>query len=47
VITTSGVAAVRLSSPDGPARSLEDVPASLRAVLACCCRPSRPGPETP
>jgi hypothetical protein len=46
VITASGVAAVRLSFPDGPVSSLDEVPASLQAVLACRCRPSsRPGPE--
>jgi hypothetical protein len=45
VISANGVAAVRLSFPDGPVSSLEDVPASLRAVLACRCRPSQPGPE--
>jgi hypothetical protein len=46
VISPNGVAAVRLSFPDGAVSSLEDVPASLRAVLACRCRPSsRPGPE--
>ena len=43
VITGNGVATVRLSFPDGPVRSLEDVPASLRAVLACRCGPSRAG----
>jgi hypothetical protein len=45
VISANGVAAVRLSFPDGPVSSLEDVPASLRAVLACRCRPAQPGPE--
>jgi hypothetical protein len=44
VISANGVAAVRLSFPAGPVSSLEDVPASLRAVLACRCRPSQPGP---
>jgi len=43
VISPHGVAAVRLSFPDGPVGSLEEVPASLRAVLACRCRPV--GPE--
>jgi hypothetical protein len=38
VITTAGVASVRLSFPDGPVESLDDVPASLQAVLACRCR---------
>jgi hypothetical protein len=42
VISPSGVAAVRLSFPDGPVGSLAEVPASLRAVLACRCRPVRP-----
>jgi hypothetical protein len=42
VISPHGVAAVRLSFPDGPVGSLEQVPASLRAVLACRCRPVRP-----
>ena len=41
VIDPQGVAAVRLSFPDGPVTSLEEVPASLRAVLACRCRPAR------
>jgi hypothetical protein len=45
VISPGGVAAVRLSFPDGPVGSLEEVPASLRAVLACRCRPVRPEPE--
>jgi hypothetical protein len=44
VISPDGVAAVRLSFPDGPVRSLDEVPASLRAVLACRCRPVRPEP---
>jgi len=39
VISPAGVAAVRLSFPDGPVRSLDEVPASLQAVLACRCRP--------
>src|ERR1700760_2767010 len=41
VIDPQGVAAVRLSSPDAPVTSLEEVPASLRPVLACRCRPVR------
>jgi hypothetical protein len=45
VISPHGVAAVRLSFPDGPVGSLEEVPASLRAVLACRCRPARPESE--
>lgn len=40
VITTAGVAAVRLAFPDGPVTSLDEVPASLQAVLACRCRPT-------
>jgi hypothetical protein len=44
VISPNGVAAVRLSFPDGPVGSLDEVPASLRAVLACRCRPVRPEP---
>jgi hypothetical protein len=43
VITASGVAAVRLSFPDGPVSSLDEVPASLQAVLACRCRAQRHG----
>lgn len=44
VITTTGVAAVRLAFPDGPVTSLDEVPASLQAVLACRCRPTtQPG----
>jgi hypothetical protein len=38
VLTTAGVAAIRLSFPDGPVTSLDEVPASLQAVLACRCR---------
>ena len=45
VINPNGVATVRLSFPDGPVGSLEQVPASLRAVLACRCRPARAEPE--
>ncbi|HEY2522545.1 MAG TPA: hypothetical protein VGJ19_20715 [Streptosporangiaceae bacterium] len=45
VISSHGVAAVRLSFPDGPVGSLEEVPASLRAVLACRCWPARPESE--
>jgi hypothetical protein len=44
VISPNGVAAIRLSFPDGPVGSLEEVPASLRAVLACRCRSTRPEP---
>jgi hypothetical protein len=42
VITPSGVAAVRLSFPDGPVSSLDEVPASLQAVLACRCQATHP-----
>jgi hypothetical protein len=38
VITPAGVAAVRLSFPGGPVTSLDEVPSSLQAVLACRCR---------
>jgi len=37
VFTTDGVAAVRLSFPDGPVSSLKEVPASLRTTLTCRC----------
>jgi hypothetical protein len=37
VLTTDGIAAVRLSFPDGPVGSLGDVPVSLRAALTCRC----------
>jgi hypothetical protein len=39
VLTPGGVAAVRLSFPDGPVTSLQDVPASIRTALTCRCRP--------
>ncbi|HEY6494275.1 MAG TPA: DUF2470 domain-containing protein [Trebonia sp.] len=38
VLTTDGVAAVRLSFPEGPVSSLDDVPMSLRATLTCRCQ---------
>ena len=38
VLTTDGIAEVRLSFPDGPVGSLDDVPASLRAALTCRCQ---------
>jgi hypothetical protein len=38
VLTTDGVAAVRLSFPDGPVSSLDDVPVSLRTALTCRCQ---------
>ncbi|MGH3253431.1 MAG: hypothetical protein ACRDOI_45430 [Trebonia sp.] len=37
VLATDGVAAVRLSFPDGPVSSINDVPVSLRAALTCRC----------
>jgi hypothetical protein len=42
VFTADGLAAVRLSFPDGPVSSLSDVPVSLRAALTCRCR-AEPG----
>ena len=42
VFTADGIAAVRLSFPDGPVASLNDVPVSLRAALTCHCR-AEPG----
>jgi hypothetical protein len=44
VLTTDGIATVRLSFPDGPVSSLGDVPASVRAALTCRCQ-ARPGHE--
>ena len=38
VLSTDGVAAARLSFPDGPVSSLDDVPVSLRAALTCHCK---------
>jgi hypothetical protein len=50
VLTTDGVAAVRLGFPDGPVTSLRDVPASIRTALTCRCESARhprlPGRET-
>jgi hypothetical protein len=40
VLTPDGTVAVRLSFPDGPVSSLEEVPASIRTVLTCRCRSS-------
>lgn len=37
-LTPSGVAAVRLSFPDGPVTSLGGVPASIRTALTCRCQ---------
>jgi hypothetical protein len=42
VLTTDGIAAVRLSFPDGPVGSLDDIPVSLRAALTCRCH-TEPG----
>ena len=44
VLTPDGTVAVRLSFPDGPVSSLEEVPASIRTALTCRCR-SGPGHE--
>ena len=41
VLTTDGVAAVRLGFPDGPVTSLRDVPASIRTALTCRCESAR------
>jgi hypothetical protein len=38
VLTPDGTVAVRLSFPDGPVSSLDEVPASIRTVLTCRCR---------
>jgi hypothetical protein len=38
VLTADGVAAARLSFPDGPVSRLDDVPVSLRAALTCHCQ---------
>jgi hypothetical protein len=37
VLTTDGAAAVRLAFPGGPVTSLDEVPASIRTALTCCC----------
>jgi hypothetical protein len=37
VFTPDGLAAARLAFPDGPVTALEQVPASIRAVLTCRC----------
>jgi hypothetical protein len=41
VLTTDGVAAVRLGFPDGPVTSLREVPASIRTALTCRCESAR------
>ena len=38
VLTTEGIATVRMSFPDGPVGSLDDLPVSLRAALTCHCQ---------
>jgi hypothetical protein len=38
VLAADGIAAVRLSFPDGPVSCLDDVPMSLRAALTCRCQ---------
>jgi hypothetical protein len=40
VFTPAGLAAVRLAFPDGPVTGMEQVPASIRAVLTCRCSDS-------
>ena len=42
VLAPDSVAAVRLSFPDGPVTSIQDVPASIRTVLTCR---SQSGPD--
>ena len=37
VFTADGLAACRLSFPDGPVTDLRQIPASVRAVLTCRC----------
>jgi hypothetical protein len=44
VFTADGITEARLSFPDGPVTSFSQVPASLRAVLACRCRTAPDGP---
>jgi hypothetical protein len=38
VLTSGGIATVRMSFPDGPVGSLDDLPVSLRAALTCHCQ---------
>ena len=38
VLTPEGIATMRLSFPDGPVGSLDDLPVSLRAALTCHCQ---------
>jgi len=44
VLTAGGAASARLSFPDGPVTSLQDVPPSIRIALTCRCQ-ARPGPR--
>jgi hypothetical protein len=37
VLTPSGLASVRMAFPDGPVSGIDQVPASIRAVLTCRC----------
>jgi hypothetical protein len=43
VFTADGVTEARLSFPDGPVTSFSQVPASMRAVLACRCQAAPDG----
>jgi hypothetical protein len=43
VFTLDGITEARLSFPDGPVTSFSQVPASLRAILACRCQAPRGG----
>jgi hypothetical protein len=38
VLTSEGIATMRMSFPDGPVGSLDDLPVSLRAALTCHCQ---------
>jgi hypothetical protein len=40
-LTVDGAASIRLSFPDGPVASFQDIPDSVRTVLACRCPASR------
>jgi hypothetical protein len=46
VLSPDGLAACRLSFPDGPVTSLRQVPASVRAVLTCRCTSPAHHPRT-
>ena len=39
VLTTDGAATVRLSFPDGPITTINEVPTSIRTLLTCHCQP--------